>query len=68
MDSQDVVHLSRSIVGARESEAVARVILADGYLGMGREVQTFEVELASFLGIPSTRIACVSSGTAALHL
>jgi dTDP-4-amino-4,6-dideoxygalactose transaminase len=68
MDTQDVVRLSRSIVGARESEAVARVILEDGYLGMGREVQAFEVELASFLGIPSTRIACVSSGTAALHL
>ena len=63
-----VLRLSRSVVGQREADAVARVILEDGYLGMGREVQAFEAELASYLGVPARQVACVSSGTAALHL
>lgn len=62
------VRLSRSIVGQREADAVVRVILEDGYLGMGSEVQWFESDLASFLNIPSHTVACVNSGTAALHL
>lgn len=62
------MRLSRSIVGTREAEAVSRVILEDGYLGMGTEVQAFESELAAFLGIEPSNIACVNSGTAALHL
>ena len=33
-----------------EAAAVSRVLLEDGYLGMGREVQAFEAELAVFLG------------------
>ena len=35
---------------------------------MGREVQAFEADLASYLGVPVRQVACVSSGTAALHL
>jgi dTDP-4-amino-4,6-dideoxygalactose transaminase len=62
------VRLSRSIVGAEEADAVRRVLLEDGYLGMGREVQSFEREIASFLGVAEDQVACVSSGTAALHL
>lgn len=64
----DIIRVSRSIIGQEESKAVSRVILEDGYLGMGNEVQAFETELALFLGIPATHVACVSSGTAALHL
>lgn len=51
-----------------EAGAVSRVLLEDGYLGMGKEVQTFEEEIAQFLGIPREWVVCVNSGTAALHL
>ena len=62
------MRVSRSVIGALEAEAVSKVILEDGYLGMGAEVQKFEQELAAFLQIPAAGIACVNSGTAALHL
>lgn len=62
------MRLSRSIVGEAEAEAVARVLIEDGYLGMGSEVKVFEQELAAFLGVDGDHVACVSSGTAALHL
>lgn len=62
------LRVSRSIVGPAEAEAVSRVILEDGYLGMGTEVRWFEEDLAAFLGVAPTRVACVSSGTAAVHL
>jgi len=64
----DLIRLSRSIVGQQEAEAVSCVIIEDGYLGMGSEVQAFESEIATFLGVPATNVVCVSSGTAALHL
>jgi dTDP-4-amino-4,6-dideoxygalactose transaminase len=57
-----------SIVGHDEAEAVTRVLLEDGYLGMGKEVQAFEEESATFLGVPRTRVISVNSGTAAVHL
>jgi dTDP-4-amino-4,6-dideoxygalactose transaminase len=63
-----MLRLSRSIVGPREAEAVSRVLLEDGYLGMGAEVDRFEQELAAFIGIPRSQVMCVSSGTAAVHL
>ena len=63
-----IIRLSRSIVGQTEAEAVSRVIIEDGYLGMGRDVQLFEKEIAEFLGVPGEWVVCVNSGTAALHL
>lgn len=62
------IRLSKSIVGQREADAVAKVILEDGYLGMGSEVLRFEQDIASYLGVPEKRVVCVSSGTAALQL
>ena len=62
------IRLSRSIVGQQELAALERVILDDGFLGMGTEVQAFEAELATFLGVSGDQVVCVSSGTAALHL
>lgn len=64
----NAIRLSKSIVGINEANAVSRVILEDGYLGMGAEVGKFEVEIASYLGIPKDHVVCVNSGTAALHL
>ncbi len=66
--STTVIRLSRSVVGEAEAEAVARVLVEDGYLGMGKEVQAFEKEIAEFLGVPEDWVICVNSGTAALHL
>lgn len=63
-----MLRLSRSIVGQEEVDALARVILEDGYLGMGAEVQAFERELAAYLTVPADNVTCVNSGTAALHL
>lgn len=67
-DFHNSLRLSKSVVGQAEAEAVARVILEDGYLGMGREVQHFEAEIAAYLGVPGEAVMCVSSGTAGLHL
>lgn len=64
----DIIRLSRSIVGQRELDAVARVLLEDGYLGMGGETKSFEYELATFLGRTPGEVACMNSGTAAVHL
>ncbi len=62
------MRLSRSIVGSAEAEAAARVIMEDGYLGMGSEVRLFEEELAGYLGVSPNLLACVNTGTAALTL
>lgn len=66
--SNKLIRLSRSIVGQAEAAAVSRVIVEDGFLGMGKEVQAFEKELAQFLGIPPEWVVCVNTGTSALHL
>jgi dTDP-4-amino-4,6-dideoxygalactose transaminase len=63
-----VIRLSRSIVSPREADAVRRVLLEDGYLGMGTEVQRFEAELAAFFGVGPECVATCNSGTAAVHL
>ncbi len=44
-----------------------RVVMEDGYLGMGRQVRLFEKELQIFLQ-GKREVICVNSGTAALHL
>lgn len=66
--NKNPIRLSRSIVGHDEVLAVSRVLLEDGYLGMGKTVEAFEEDLAFFLQVPVERVICVSSGTAALHL
>jgi dTDP-4-amino-4,6-dideoxygalactose transaminase len=60
--------LSKSIVGIDEANAVSKIICEDGYLGMGAEVGRFETELEDYLFLKNNTVACVSSGTAALHL
>lgn len=62
-----MIRLSKSVVGPRESAAVAQVIEGSGYLGMGDTVGLFEKELENYIG-GGTRCICVNSGTAALHL
>lgn len=62
------IRLSRSIVGQAEADAVSRVILEDGYLGMGSEVKRFEEDIAAFLGVPADHVITANTGTAALHL
>ncbi len=55
---------SRSTIGREESAAVDRV-LQSGNLGIGAETELLEMEMGNMLG---RDVACVSSGTAALHL
>ncbi len=62
------MRLSRSIVGEAEARAVSRVLLEDGYLGMGAEVCRFEEDVAHYLGVKPQQIVSVNTGTAALHL
>lgn len=62
------MRLSRSIVGRAEAEAVSRVLLEDGYLGMGNATRQFEEDLAAYLGLEKWQVISVNSGTAALHL
>lgn len=62
------MRLSRSIVGQAEAEAVANVIIEDGYLGMGAATGKFEESIAQYLGVDRWQVVSVNSGTAALHL
>jgi dTDP-4-amino-4,6-dideoxygalactose transaminase len=62
------LRLSRSVVGREEAEAVTRIIMEEGYLGMGAEVQRLEAEIAAYLGVAAADVSCVNTGTAALHL
>ena len=62
------MRLSRSIVGEAEAEAVRRVIVEEGYLGMGSETKKFEESVARYLGVEPWQTISVNSGTAALHL
>ena len=63
-----MIHISRSVAGEAELEAMGRVMKEDGYLGMGREVRAFEEELKEYLGGQDRTVICLNSGTAALHL
>lgn len=71
MSKKNIIRVSKSVLDNKEVKAVAHIILEDGYLGMGREVQKFEEELKKFFvathGVPR-EVVCVNTGTAALHL
>lgn len=60
------IRLSKCSVGEEEKAAVARVLDSE-FLGMGKEVQAFELELQNFFGTKN-HVICVNTGTAALHL
>ena len=62
------LRLSKSVIDQQEADAVSKVLLEDGYLGMGAEVGRFEADIANYLGVDSRNVVCVNSGTAALHL
>ena len=63
-----MIRLSKSVVGNEEADAVKKVLIEDGYLGMGKYVQKFELEISNFLNLADKKVVCVNSGTAALHL
>lgn len=67
MLKKNKIRVSKSIVNKEEIKAISRVILKDGYLGMGKEVQKLEEELGKFLKT-KRKVVCLNSGTAALHL
>lgn len=63
-----IKRLSKSIISQKECDAVVKVMIEDGYLGMGAEVGRFEKDIADYLGVNESMVVCVNSGTAALHL
>jgi len=60
-----MIKLSQASLGLQEKQAVSRVI-DNLYLGMGQEVKAFEEELQAFIS-PHVHVACVNTGTSALH-
>ena len=69
MDSENnniknLIRLSKSVLDIEEEQAVIQV-LRNGYLGMGKKVEEFENNLTKMV---NRSVACVSSGTSALHL
>ena len=64
MIPDDVIRLSKSVIGDAEKKAVMGVLDRE-YLGMGKEVQEFENLLTQYFNRPAV---CVNTGTAALHL
>jgi dTDP-4-amino-4,6-dideoxygalactose transaminase len=62
------IRLSKSVIGQREADSVTKVLLEDGYLGMGTEVGLFEKEIANYIGVQVENVVCVNTGTSALHL
>jgi hypothetical protein len=41
------LRLSKSIIGQNEAIAINKILLEDGYLGMGAEVSRFEADIAA---------------------
>jgi len=62
----DIPH-NRPTLGPEESRAADRV-LSTGWVAQGKEVEAFENDFCSFLGLPDGHAVAVSSGTAALFL
>lgn len=63
-----MIKLSKSVIDYKEVDAVSKVMLESGYLGMGTEVALFEDEIAKYINVERNNVVCVNSGTAALHL
>lgn len=60
-----MIKVSKSFLGSEEISALVHVVAQDGYLGMGKEVQLFEEELAHYFG---HEVVTCNTGTSALHL
>ncbi|NQT49994.1 DegT/DnrJ/EryC1/StrS family aminotransferase [Candidatus Kuenenbacteria bacterium] len=67
MSEINKIRLSKSVVGKDEADAVSKIIIENGYLGMGAPVQEFENKIQAYLKTDN-KVICVNSGTAALHL
>ena len=64
--SNPLIRLSKSSIGQEEKKHIVKVLDKE-FLGMGQEVQEFELALQTYLGT-SKEVICVNTGTAALHL
>ena len=60
------IRLSKSSISQAEKEAVLKVLDKE-FLGMGEEVKLFEEKIKSYLKTDK-EVACVNTGTSALHL
>ncbi len=62
-----MIQHNKPTLGVEEEEAALKVIRS-GWLAQGPEVEAFENEFCSFIGLPRGHAVAVSSGTAALFL
>ena len=62
-----VIPHNKPTLGLEEELAALRVIRS-GWLAKGNEVESFENEFCSFVGLPKGHAVAVSNGTAALYL
>ena len=67
MAQNSFIKLSKACFSDDEKQALLTVLEDDGYLGMGKHVMMFEKELEAFFS-DSVKVACVNTGTSALHL
>lgn len=58
---------NRPTLGEEESSAALRAI-SSGWLAQGKEVELFENEVCSFLGLPEGHAVALTNGTSALYL
>jgi dTDP-4-amino-4,6-dideoxygalactose transaminase len=62
-----MIRLSKSKIGSKEIQAVSH-ILENEFLGMGREVQSFENALKEYIGGKDRQVVCLVNGTCAIQL
>ncbi len=62
-----MIRVSQPVTGQAELDAISGA-MEEAYFGHGAKVVEFEQAIKSFLGDSSYHVACVNSGTAALHL
>ncbi len=64
---EDFLVFGSPAIGSEEVEEVV-ASLHSGWLGTGPKVGRFEADFAAYKGVPASRVAAVSSCTAALHI
>lgn len=65
---EDNILLRKPSVGEREKKRVVDALASGWVAPAGPDLEAFESELASELGVGADNVLCLSSGTAALHL
>lgn len=62
-----IIQHNKPTLGAEEEKAAQRIIRS-GWLAQGKEVEAFENEFCSFIGLPEGHVVAVTNGTSSLFL